>query len=303
MLHRCGFAGHVEECLPADQWNARGYWELSSLVRFNERLLADVGAAWSLPPSLNGSRRLKSFAELPEYRNEASRLLGRMTATNNARWFWKDPRLSLLLPFWQKCWSGIRYVVCIRDPYEICLSLYERDGLSFEVSIALWQSYMLSVLEWTRNVPRIFLNYSRILREPSQECGRLARFLDGADKSTMASRPVTEMQKAVDRRLQHFETDTRRSAKLLTTRQKELVKALVGLAGPSLSPTDLDLSRYARSKTWRASLKKDLLLLRCQKFWSRTFLDAPVSPPPADKYSTAWLNRSGIAGASAYDLP
>ena len=99
-----------------------------------------------------------------------------MNTANDAKWFWKDPRLSLLLPFWQKFWSGVRYVVCIRDPYEICLSLYERDGLSFEVSIALWQSYMLSVLEWTRNVPRIFMNYSSILRNPAEECSRLAQF-------------------------------------------------------------------------------------------------------------------------------
>ena len=78
MLHRCGSLGRAEECLPADQWNARGYWELSSLVRFNDRLLASVKSSWSLPPSRNGNRLLEYFAELPGYSHEASRLLGRV---------------------------------------------------------------------------------------------------------------------------------------------------------------------------------------------------------------------------------
>jgi hypothetical protein len=303
MLHRCGTAGRAEECLPADQWNARGYWELSSLVRFNERLLSDIGATWTLPPRPQDDQRLESLAQRPDYRAEAIHLLGRMnTSAASGPWFWKDPRLSLLLPFWQKVWRDIRYVICVRDPYEICLSLHERDGLSFDISIALWQRYMLAVLKWTQGLPRIFLNYSKILQQPGQESSRLAQFLHPAADEIPRRTPVREMQKAVDPQLRHCTTDRIRLARAMTDAQKELFDVLLNLSNPSHAPQPLDFDRYALPKMWRLALKRDLLVLRAQKYWNRWFT-APAQPITAEKYCEAWTRYPSGTSTSGYDLP
>ena len=296
MLHRWGAFGRVEDCLPSDQWNARGYWELSPLVDLNTRLLKEAGAAWDCPPRQKDDQRLADLAAQPSYRGEAMGLLVSMKVEQNGSWFWKDPRLSLLLPFWQELWSDVRYVICVRDPFEICRSLLERDDLSFPVSILLWQRYMLSILEWTRKGPAIVVSYSALLQNPADECARLSLFLQNSNASDRSMEAAKEMRKAVDKELRHFRTDNHHTP-LLSRSQKELHGTLERLASSSGANQKLNLERYSLPGSWRSLLKANLLLLRCQRRWNRLFAIPEAAPPAVSSMDAIEISHAiGLAG-------
>jgi hypothetical protein len=256
LIHRWGAFGRSEDCLPSDKWNAHGYWELSALVDLNTRILDELGASWSFPPPEKLDSRLELLAQRSDFRGEAYNLLSRMESRSPGFWFWKDPRLSLLLPFWQEIWGDkVRYVICVRNPVEICQSLQERDRLSFPVSIALWQRYMLSVLQWTRGLPAYVVSYNAMLRNSARECAGLAQFLGGCSESGR----VTEMQRAVETDLRHFIAG-RPAAHRLTRTQSELYEALESVAAGVSPLSAMDLRKYALAGTWRSSLYVSLLV-------------------------------------------
>ncbi len=281
-LHRWGAFGRVKECLPSDQWNAHGYWEYSPLVDFNDRLLQKVGATWSFPPSPSEDEHLADLAHQPSYRDGAIKLLASMQTQNKGKWFWKDPRLSLLLPFWQEIWGDVHYIICVRDPIEICLSLQKRDDFSFPISILLWQRYMLSVLEWTRNAPTIAILYSNMLQNPATECARLSNFLLEAPGPDPSLGSNAEMAKAVDRTLQHCAFARRQSPATLTQNQKEIQEILERFVDRGVAFAHPNLNRCSLPFAWRTSLRGHLFLRRCQRFWDRAEQGA-IADPKSDK--------------------
>lgn len=255
LIHRWGAFGRASDCLPSDKWNARGYWELAALVDLNTRILGELGASWSFPPGEKLDSRLALLAQRPDFSEEALSLLSRMESQASSVWFWKDPRLSLLLPFWQQIWEDkVRYVICVRNPLEICQSLQERDRLTFPVSIALWQRYMVSVLRWTRGLPAYVVSYNSILQNPARECAGLAEFLGDSVSSRL-----TEMQRSVETELRHFRAERPTSADRLTPTQSELYDALESVAAGTMLLSELDLNRYALAGTWHSSLYMSLL--------------------------------------------
>jgi hypothetical protein len=278
MVHRWGAFGRIAECLPANQWNARGYWELAPLVDFNNRLLAAVGASWHCPPNERDNLRMAKMAGQPKYRDEALGLLASMQPTPGVSWFWKDPRLSLLLPFWQQLWGEVRFVVCLRDPLEICRSLGERDDLSFDVSIVLWQRYMLAILEAMRKAPAIFMSYSALLRNPAGECRRLARFLEGSSELASSNSAAGAMREVVDRGLRHYGTNARLGQLRLSESQIALQELLERLGRCGAMREEPNLSRYALPRFWRSVLQANLLLRRCWRRWNRVFQTLPATP-------------------------
>ena len=105
-------------------------------------------------------------------------LLSAMERAERA-WYWKDPRLAVALPFWQCCWRDPVFVIAVREPSDIALSLQKRDNLPLTAGYLLWQRYLTSALRYTEMEPRrIFVQYERLLAEPDRECFRLCNFLD-----------------------------------------------------------------------------------------------------------------------------
>ena len=287
MLHRWGAFGRVAECLPANQWNAHGYWELAPLVDFNNRLLAAVGATWTCPPDASEDAKLTALARQPAYRAEALQLLASMKGSQNGNWFWKDPRLSLLLPFWQQLWGDVRYVICVRDPLEICRSLRERDDLNFGISIVLWQRYMLAILERTSNARAIFLSYSALLQNSAHECLRLSRFLSRSTKTDSANVSLKAMRAAVDSELRHFSAKARHERLLLDKSQTALQTLLECLAQSRVTGEKLHLRPYALPAFWRSGLQANLLLRRCWLRWNRLFQTLPTNTSDVNELSQA----------------
>jgi hypothetical protein len=168
--------GPDEELLPPDPNNQSGYFELADLVEINDDILAHYGGSWDEPPELPPG--WEQSDQLVQIRDRARRILGRRFA-GSAHWAWKDPRTCITLPFWQRLVSGLRYVICLRNPVDIAHSLRSREGAErpLEKYALDWLRHTASAVSYTADRPRIIVHYERFLRDPAREVGRLASFV------------------------------------------------------------------------------------------------------------------------------
>jgi len=273
LVQRWGAYGKEEALMQEDAWNERGYWEYGPLVDFNEALLRAVDSSWHVPPADSDRPRLAALAQDASYRDRALRLLEDMQAGGRP-WFWKDPRLPVLLPFWKQVWGDVVYVVPVRDPVDIALSLQRRAPFSMSRSLLVWQRYMSEILlDQDVSGAALFLSYEKLLADEIGECSRLCRFLDErlatpsedtAHRSEfMAGAIVPELRK--NRNAIGFA-----QSPIATPAQKALYGMLEGLAGG----TPQELAPTGPEPHWREHLIAESAVQakpepkdRCEVFW------------------------------------
>ena len=82
--------------------NTIGYFEIQAVTQLDDELLAHLGGAWDQPPVLDPG--WERAGGLEEFRERAAEIL-EASFGPVAKWppvvAWKDPRCSLLLPFWR----------------------------------------------------------------------------------------------------------------------------------------------------------------------------------------------------------
>lgn len=268
MVRRWGAeAGPEHDLLQADQWNPQGYWEYVPLKRLNDELLASVGANERVPPS--NPALLEDKATDPYFEQKALALIAQMRASGNI-WFWKDPRLAILLPFWKKLWQDVVYIVSVRHPLETIQSqqkmasaILPSDHVPISAGLLYWQYFMLTLLQNIESSPRkLFIAYDQLIQHPTAECERLCAFLDQQCGITAdPEHRIEAMNQAVNGTLRHYQT----SAALLeaptaTQEQKDLYRLLrrkIENPAEPLHPADFPL--YAG---WHDYLRIiDMLLL------------------------------------------
>ena len=120
--------------IPGDTWNPAGYWEYLPLVRLNMDLLNAVGARTMIPPSDSESEQLAGLAASKLFRQRALALVEEMHSTQQP-WFWKDPRMSILLPFWQPLLGETVYVIVVRPPRKYRSLFSKERWIFFEVQL------------------------------------------------------------------------------------------------------------------------------------------------------------------------
>jgi hypothetical protein len=140
--------GAPEGLLPPGPDNPAGYWENKSIQEFDDELLAALGGAWDHPPLLTGGWELDPA--LDGQRVRAGQILQTDftldgTAAAEARWIgFKDPRASLLLPFWRTVVDVETTIVVVRDPREVAGSLATRNEIGPAQAAVLWLRYLFA---------------------------------------------------------------------------------------------------------------------------------------------------------------
>jgi glycosyltransferase involved in cell wall biosynthesis len=164
--------GAESDVLGAEPSNPVGHFENLHFLGVNESLLADLHGSWSEPPvRFAGWEASESFAP---HREAARRAVARLAG--NAPWGWKDPRTTLLLPFWRAIVSEMRFVVCLRSPLEVALSLQRRDSFPLDQGSELWVQYTRDAVLGTAGAPRFFVFYEDFLAMPGETVASVARF-------------------------------------------------------------------------------------------------------------------------------
>ncbi len=173
LLHACGlFLGPEDRLLPPHETNRMGFFEHEDFVNINERILAHFGGSWHAPPPLEG--RWYADPALASLAEEARALIASFPV--NALWGFKDPRTTILVPFWRRLIPGLRFVVCMRDPLEVGRSLLQRDDIPVQRGAWLWEHYVTAALRGTEGAPRCIVYFDEFFKIPTSAARRIVEF-------------------------------------------------------------------------------------------------------------------------------
>jgi hypothetical protein len=184
--------------------NPKGYFEIQSIVQLDDELLAHLGGAWDQPPVLDQGWELD--ATLVPFRARAGEMLDETFGAAEQRaavFAWKDPRLSLLLPFWRTVTPIATTIVVVRDPLEVAASLGAR-GYSVGASQAasLWLRYLFAAT--AADPGCLVVRHSDIFDDLPATVARVASHLD---LPAPDARIVAEVRAHLDTGLRHHDAE------------------------------------------------------------------------------------------------
>jgi hypothetical protein len=276
VVHEWGaFGGGSGELTIADENNPRGYWQHHQLGELASQLLQDIGLDFWHPSFPAAARAL---AAVPRYRDATLALISGMNAEGRI-WFWKEPKLSVLLPFWRELCPDTTYIITVRNPYASALSWQKyvlpeaaRGKVQLvAASLLWWQTMMMSLLEHTENSPaRHFVVYEQLMAHPEEECRKLGEFLCREyNLKPVNHAAITEMTHAVAPELHRMRVQVSLDEiDQATGAQKDLYRFLLAKADNPKLPFNPGL--YPFYAGWRehldnSKLLRDLLDMEFQK--------------------------------------
>lgn len=172
------YMGREEDMISPREDNPEGFWELSAIVDFHDRLLKSMSSSWDTTKPLPDQWWM--LEGIVPYKEELKRIV-EAHFSNRLLWAWKDPRTCLTLPLWKAVLAemGIqtRYILCVRNPLNVAASLSKRDRFSIEKSFALWTLHTLSGFYYTRDEARMVLRYDQLLESPVEIGQQLSGFI------------------------------------------------------------------------------------------------------------------------------
>lgn len=190
LLHLCGlYLGAEEDLMPATVDNQNGYWENLRFKALNDEILREFGGSWEAAPTFPANfHEDERFLRL---RVRAERVLEEFEGREP--WGWKDPRNSLTLPFWFNLMPELKVIVCLRNPYEVYLSLRQRRYSPHPRGLHLWHIFNQSILDATSPEQRLVTHYDAHFRDPPGEARRILDFLSlrlAPEKAVRSARVV-----------------------------------------------------------------------------------------------------------------
>jgi hypothetical protein len=195
------YVGTDDTLMEANEWNETGFWEDKRFANINARLLEAFGGwVWDPPVFPTGWLDDERTVAL---RAEAETLL-KKEFEPHPMWAVKDPRATLVLPFWHRLVDQPKHVLCVRNPLDVAGSLAKRDGMPIEFSIALWHIHTLRALLDTNEKNRISFLYEDVVRVPLDTVGPLFTFI-GAEKRFSEPAAKTEIEQSVQFGLKHHD--------------------------------------------------------------------------------------------------
>lgn len=140
-LHKSGvYMG--QDLLKPDQWNPEGYYESIQFIRLNDEILRLAGGTWFNPPS-----RLDINKVINLVADKIKSLLMHQSVGRKS-WGWKDPRTVLTIDAYMPFLEDPFFIICMRDPKKVALSLNKIHGFSLEYGIKLAEIYNNRIIEF-----------------------------------------------------------------------------------------------------------------------------------------------------------
>jgi GT2 family glycosyltransferase/glycosyltransferase involved in cell wall biosynthesis len=165
-LNKMGIALGSKLMLP-NEYNAKGYFENADIVRTNDHILQTLDSAWDDLFLLE-----EGWWQRPQmlsHRVAVKEIINKEFSENELFCI-KDPRISILLPFWisilQELDIKIYFLIPMRQPIEVAESLKERNGFSIQKGLLLWMNNMLSIEYYSRPFKRSFFIFDDFLKNP-----------------------------------------------------------------------------------------------------------------------------------------
>ena len=190
VLSLCG-CGLPQSLKDANAANPSGYWEPTEALKLNDAFLFRHGATYFDPTlRLQGEvtfapeERAAFIAQIRKFLSECPDV---------PRLVIKDPRIVALFEFWRQAAreEGIqaKVIIPIRHPQEVVASLGAWVKSPPELWSALWLKYNLLSEHDSRDLPRVFVEYSSLLSNWRHQVARMERAL-GVDLSCADGAPI-----------------------------------------------------------------------------------------------------------------
>lgn len=195
------YIGRDEELVATTPINLKGHWEPRWMLDFNDRLLAQLQGTWDAPPHLPGG--WENRPDLVPLRSDAQDSIARMYA-GQGPWCWKEPRTTILIPFWRTVVGKIRFVVCIRNPLDVAESARTFEDMPVDQGLALWQIYTEAALRDTRPEERIIVRYEDFFTDHRSAMAPVLEFLS-LPRIAAGSDTDKAIQSFVSRGLRHHQ--------------------------------------------------------------------------------------------------
>jgi O-antigen biosynthesis protein len=186
-MHRCGTSAMTrglqvlgvelgDRLMQVDEGNNdKGFWEDVDINTLNVEMLSALHNDWHHLSLINKDDW--NLLKQKGYFDRALELLRQKTLHIDLFGF-KDPRMSKLLPFWKEVFDqgnfAVHYILAIRHPLSVALSLAKRNGIDIEKSHFLWLIYTIRSLSEIAGGSYILVDYDRLMQEASHELQRMA---------------------------------------------------------------------------------------------------------------------------------
>ncbi|MCX6251662.1 MAG: glycosyltransferase [Bacteroidetes bacterium] len=165
-----------ENLHPAGFDNPKGFWEDRDFLGINEALLHRLGSAYDRL-GLAWSD-FDNDSVISALKNNAIQLLSQKLAENQGIFGFKDPRTCRLLGFWRSVFKitgcEVFYVIALRSPLSVALSLTTRNNIPFEKSCILWLQHMVPAVTDSAGSPRIVVDYDLLMDNPLEQLKRIS---------------------------------------------------------------------------------------------------------------------------------
>jgi len=158
--------------------NPEGFFENKKVLQVNESILENLNASyddlrplpekWWKEPGLTAHR--KEIVNIIKKEFNGSDIFAI-----------KDPRLCRLLPLWIEIFSELmlipHVVIIVRNPLEVAYSLKKKNGFLIEKSMSLWMTHMLDAEYYSREFPRTFQTFDRLISDPEGSIHQISKRL------------------------------------------------------------------------------------------------------------------------------
>lgn len=157
--------------------NPEGFFENLDMVRFADELLGRFEGGWDTPPDFPDNWERSELAR--EFGVQAHSILESIANTAEAHpgWGWKDPRCSLMLPFWRGLIVDLKIIACVRHPAAVARSLHKRGTHSPVFSHRLWEQYNTHIRAHASDAGVLVTDYDNWIQDPRTELDRVLLFL------------------------------------------------------------------------------------------------------------------------------
>ena len=228
--------------------NPEGFIKNKKITRINENILESLNSSYDDIRPLQEKWWQKSYVN--NHKKEAISIIEK-EFKGPVMFAIKDPRLSRLLPLWIEIFSEIKLipnvVITIRNPSEFAYSLEKRNGFSTEKSMNLWMTHMLDAEYYSREFPRTFLTFDRLVSDPEKSIHQISERL--TIQFPLAYEDVkSDVENFLEPALEHHKYKTSEKNTLMSKLIFDYYELLKGASQKSALITD-DLSRIDNIRT------------------------------------------------------
>lgn len=228
--------------------NIKGFYENKQIMELNDRFLYALNSNWQTTLPLKKIK--KTLNKKINIRACEIIITNLIEESNGYNHLIKDPRLSLLLPIWLKAFENLnikpKIIISVRKPLDVSHSLKERNNISINKSLLLWEYYNLYAEKHSKNYKRVFSDYDLLLQNPKEHLKMLYSALKLEDKDKIYKH-LEKINHFIEPDLNHYTNKVNsQKNKALSKPYDELYKKLLDLN--SKKEIDTETKKYFDSK-------------------------------------------------------